>query len=305
MTIRNTVVASVFVTITLTSPLALAQQADANATERARVAAEKKKPQTKADRKVDKTTDSKAETNAQGSSAQKSDDTGLQVGRQTGNSDEPSRDRPTDSMKQVPTTTTTVAGQKATNHDQDLDMSVGKAELTSAEPGRRDVIESRAEARREGEGRRVTVAPLLGYGFNDLGVGVGARAGYTFDIPVYVGGTFMYHTGTDKLVDRPGVTESSSSFLYPALEVGYDIGIGPVLLRPYAGAGVLFGRMSTTTNGVSATDTERAFMLYPGATASYLIGRSPVFVGGDTRVLLPLENQGISLTLLATAGLHL
>lgn len=35
-------------------------------------------------------------------------------------------------------------------------------------------------------------------------------------------------------------------------------------------------------------------MLYPGLNAHYIIGRTPIFVGGDTRVLLPFENQAAS-----------
>jgi hypothetical protein len=224
-----------------------------------------------------------------------------------GNSSEPSGDRQTDSNRQVRTKTTTVAGEKATNKDEDLDMAIGKTETTAAapDPGRRDVIESSAERVREGEGRRVTAAPLVGYGFNDLGLGVGARAGYTFDKPIYLGATFMYHGGANDTVRRAGVTDSSTSYLYPGIEAGYDIGIGPVLIRPYAGAAVLFGRVNTTQNGQSETTTERAVMVYPGATVSYILPKTPVFVGGDTRVLLPFANQGPSLTLLGTAGLHL
>jgi hypothetical protein len=226
-------------------------------------------------------------------------------GRSKENRGDPSSDRPTDSSKQVPPQTTSVAGQKAVNKDEDLDMAVGQTATTAAEPGRRDVIESSAEARREGEGRRVTAAPLVGYGFNDLGFGVGGRVGYTFDTPVYLGATFMYHAGKDGIVEAPGVVASSSSFMYPGIEAGYDIGIGPVLIRPYAGAGLLIGRISQTVGGNESTRTESAAMVYPGVNAHYIIGRTPIFVGGDTRLLLPFANQGPALTLLGTAGLHL
>jgi hypothetical protein len=211
----------------------------------------------------------------------------------------------TDSSKQVPPQTTSVAGQKAVNKDEDLDLAVGRTATTAAEPGRRDVIESSAEARREGEGRRVTAAPLVGYGFNDLGFGIGGRVGYTFPTPLYLGATFMYHAGKDGIVEAPGVVASSSSFMYPGIEAGYDIGIGPVLVRPYAGAGLLIGRISQTVAGNESTRTETAFMVYPGVNVHYIIGQTPIFVGGDTRLLLPFENQGPSLTLLGTAGLHL
>lgn len=229
-------------------------------------------------------------------------------GTSKANRGDPSHDRATDSTKQVAPQTTTIAGEKAVNKDEDLDVAVGKTEVTSVEqtdPNRKDVIESRAEARREGEGRRFTAAPLVGYGFNDLGFGIGGRLGYTFDKPIYVGGTFMYHNGDSGVASGPGVTSSGNNFLYPGVEGGYDIGIGPVLVRPYVGAGVLIARTSVTAGGVERTTTDTGFMLYPGVNAHYIIGKTPIFVGGDARVLLPFDGNGVAPTLLGTAGLHL
>lgn len=278
-----------------------AKKVDAKATQ---TKADAKKAPAKADAKQADDTDAKSADHKPAADATTSRiDPGIPAS-DTPSTNDPSR--ATDSKKQVAPQTTTIAGQKAVNKDEDLDVAIGKAETTSAQPGTRDVIESRAEARREGEGRRITAAPLAGYGGAGLGVGVGARAGYTFDIPVYVGATFMYHAGKDGQDTRAGVTDSSNAFYYPGAEVGYDIGLGPVLVRPYVGAGVLLGRFSTTTtNGIESTNTEKALMVYPGVTAHYIIGRSPVFVGADARVLLPFENQAAAPSLFGTAGLHL
>jgi len=200
---------------------------------------------------------------------------------------------------------TTILGKKVENKDSDLDVSVSETQTTSAEqtPPRRDVIESRAEEVREGEGKRWSVAPLLGYGTADLKFGMGARAGYTFETPVYVGGTFLYHFGNSNLVTGTGVTESDRRFYYPAVEAGYDIGVGPVLVRPYGGMGVLFARTSVTANGISETSTDKQLMIYPGATAQFIFPNSPLFVGGDMRLLLPLEGESAAFSLFATAGL--
>lgn len=201
---------------------------------------------------------------------------------------------------------TTVLGKKVTNKDEDLDVSVtSQTRTTAAEPQRRDVIESRAEAVREIEGRRWSAAPLLGYGTNEFGVGVGARGGYTFESRIYVGGTFLYHAGSDNIATGAGITQSHRKFYYPAAEGGYDIGIGPLLVRPYGGVGILFANTDVTANGLQASGTENALMIYPGVTAEYLFPRSPVFVGGDTRVLLPFAKQSPSWQLFATAGLQL
>jgi hypothetical protein len=199
---------------------------------------------------------------------------------------------------------TTIAGQKIENKDSDLDMAVSKTKTTSAEqPPHRDVVESRAEEVRNVEGKRWSAAPLLGYGTADLKFGVGARAGYTFETPVYVGGTFLYHFGNSTNAANPnGVTDTDRRFYYPAVEAGYDIGIGPLLVRPYGGVGVLFVRTELTSNGNSNSATDKQLMIYPGATAQYIFPRSPIYVGADMRVLLPLEGESAALSLFGTAG---
>lgn len=201
---------------------------------------------------------------------------------------------------------TTILGKKVENKDSDLDMSVGQTRTTSAEqPPRPDVIESRAEEVRQVEGKRWSVAPLIGYGTADLKFGLGARAGYTFEgPPVYVGGTFLYHFGNStNAANGLGVRDADRRFYYPAVEAGYDIGIGPLLVRPYGGFGVLFARTTLTSNGISDTSTDKQLMIYPGATAEYIFPRSPLYVGGDMRVLLPLEGESAAFSLFATAGL--
>ncbi len=206
------------------------------------------------------------------------------------------------------THSSTILGQELVNGDDDTDIAIGRATITSADPSRRDVIESRPEERREVEGKRVTAAPLFGYATNDLNLGVGARAGYTFDVvPFYVGGSFLYHTGETTDASAPGTADVHKRFVIPAAEVGYDFGIGPLLARPYVGGGLLLRRTSVdAVNNLPATaNTDSAFLLYPGATVQYFIARTPVFVGGDTRVYIPFAKEGAALGLMATAGLSL
>lgn len=182
---------------------------------------------------------------------------------------------------------------KVENKDSDSDMSVStsKTETPSTTTttaanydARRDVVESRAEQRREERGDRWTAAPQVGAATNGYGFGAGLRAGYTFRTPVYVGGNFMYHSGNNQNDDHA---------YYPSLEVGYDIGVGPVLFRPYAGAGYLV-----------RDNAENAALLYPGLTLAYLIPETPVFVGADGRVLVPLAGDGRAVSLAATAGVN-
>jgi hypothetical protein len=197
-----------------------------------------------------------------------------------------------------------ILGQHVSNEDGDTDVRVGTTRITAANPENRDVVESRPEARRETEGRRLSAAPLFGFGTNDLGIGLGARAGYTFQTPFYLGATFLYHFGTD--VDAPAGTSSAHArFMYPAVEGGYDFGIGPVLVRPYVGGGALFSTSTFQTGAGERSASEQAVLIYPGITAAYVVHKSPLYLGGDTRVLIPLATHGASWSLLATAGLFL
>jgi hypothetical protein len=153
---------------------------------------------------------------------------------------------------------------------------------------RRDVVESRADYRRRIEGKHWTLAPMVGYGSNGLGVGVGGRLGYTFATPIYIGGNFVYHAGAD--------TTPRIHAYYPSAEFGYDFGVDTVLLRPYGGVGVLFrgGDVPTTNTG----------LVYPGFTFHWLIPRSPAFLGADARVLLPFDG-GAALAVMGTVGANL
>jgi hypothetical protein len=165
------------------------------------------------------------------------------------------------------------------------DVAVSTTRTTAAEG--RDVAESRADYRRRFEGKRWTLAPLVGYASSGLGVGVGGRFGYTFETPIYLGGNFVYQTGAD--IPR------AHSF-YPSVEVGYDLGVETVLLRPYAGLGPYF-----RAGDVPASSTG---LIYPGFTLHWLIPSTPAFLGADTRMLLPFEGNA-ALAVMATGGVNL
>lgn len=187
-------------------------------------------------------------------------------------------------------TTVTTRNQRTTvaNRDRDPDRAVSTTRTTSYVAdgsARRDVVESRAEERRVVEGKSFTVAPLFGYTTNGYGLGVGARLGYTFQTPVYLGANFMYQAGDS----------GTNSSIYPSAELGYDIGVGPMLFRPYGGVGAHV--LSRTTAGSNTTA-----LVYPGLAVHYLIPRSPAFVGGDAKVLIPVDRSA-AVSLGATTGL--
>jgi hypothetical protein len=64
--------------------------------------------------------------------------------------------------------------------------------------------------------------------------GYGARAGYTFLLPVFIGASSTFHTGSrDPEADVP-----QQHLNYHLLEAGVDLTFGEFGLRPYLGAGV-------------------------------------------------------------------
>jgi hypothetical protein len=138
-----------------------------------------------------------------------------------------------------------------------------------------------------------SAAALLGFAFNDIGFGIGARGGYTLDNHVYLGGTLLYHFGQNDV----------SAFMLGA-EGGYDFIVGPVVIRPYLGLGVSVVSVSVPVPGggtVGASSTNVA--LWPGGTVLYPIpGNERWFVGGDARVLI--INDFNTFALFALGGLR-
>ncbi|MBX3216340.1 MAG: porin family protein [Labilithrix sp.] len=153
--------------------------------------------------------------------------------------------------------------------------------------------------------RPVSVAPVLGYATSQANLGVGLRGGYTIDRRVYIGGTFVYHLGSSEETTLGGDTLSSSVRLfYPGVEAGYELPLGPVRVRPYAGMGALFISASTTMGAREASDTRTSFALWPGCTVTYDVPESNVFVGGDTRLLIATAGGDPSFGAFVTAGMR-
>jgi hypothetical protein len=144
---------------------------------------------------------------------------------------------------------------------------------------------------------KVSAGVLLGDGFGDwYGAGLGIRGGYTLPMRVYVGGTFVYHFGTSP--QYPGYS-GTTKVLYAGPEGGYDIAVGPVLVRPGLGLGLalLQGNRPdcmTTSAGTRCTtvdDSQARFSLWPGVMGAYPIGN--FFLGADARYVIVMgEGSG-------------
>src|SRR5690349_15610642 len=108
----------------------------------------------------------------------------------------------------------TRVGTHRREHQRDVTVSTTHTTAAVTTP-REDVVETRTVDRGDVVGDRWTIAPMLGAATNGLGLGVGARVGYTFRTPVYLGANYMYHTGSDD----NGRTYAH----YPSAELGYEV----------------------------------------------------------------------------------
>lgn len=125
---------------------------------------------------------------------------------------------------------------------------------------------------------KAQISGHVGYGFAmddnyaDLNVysfGFGARGGYTFYPPIYVGGVFDFFIGESEDVTAPFVsTEVSANAWLVQAEVGYDFGVSQsVVLRPKAGIGVTTVNAEICTGPILVTcpdDSESDFSFAPG-----------------------------------------
>jgi hypothetical protein len=171
----------------------------------------------------------------------------------------------------------------------------------AAEPTAGPVTEPEADVATAAEKpvHRISVAAIAGVGINETkikdeagnetkegvgtqGVGIGLRGGYTLPMKVYVGAAFVYHLGGSKDADQVKYTGST---LYLGPEVGYDLELGPLVVRPYVGLGYGSVKAKAEAGGTTLLDrSEGGFALWPGLMARYPI--DAFFVGADARYAL-------------------
>ena len=151
----------------------------------------------------------------------------------------------------------------------------------------------------------ISVAPVLGYASSSLKLGMGARGGYTFENRLYVGAAFVFHLGTSDESDGPGgKVGSSARFLYTGAEVGYELPVGPVVIRPYGGVGLILSMVTLSQGDQSQSDSSTSLAFWPGCTVTYAIPRSSFYVGGDTKLVIATKGGDPSFGLFATGGMR-
>lgn len=149
---------------------------------------------------------------------------------------------------------------------------------------------------------------LAGYGINEkFGVGLGARAGYTFASGFYLGASYVYHFG----ITNPTPWGDAVYRIWLAGgEIGYEFPIGGVVLRPNVGLGPA-GYTSTrcmppVANVGGCTQTsEMLFAVWPGGSLLLPVGL--VVLGVEVRSDIVFGETFVSSSAVAfvTAGVRL
>jgi len=167
------------------------------------------------------------------------------------------------------------------------------------------------------DGGGLSLGALFGYGIdfedgdvNPFGVTLGARAGFTMDSNLYIGGTGIFHVGESEETSLGGITvESSLRMLQIGAEVGYDLHTSSLLIRPYAGLGLNVAFISATVSGTGGTDMDTSDSetdLYLNLGGALLYPIDNFFVGGDVHLANVFSDETLTgLVFALTAGLNL
>jgi hypothetical protein len=130
---------------------------------------------------------------------------------------------------------------------------------------------------------------------NPWRTGIGLQGGYTLPNAVYLGGNFEYFFGEKS--QELGVERSGNVWQLMA-EGGYDLGLGPIVVRPKLGAGVagLNGEVCGNPGGC-ASNSDTKPVLAPGAALMLLTPKFSAAV--DLRYALILADPTLKALILS------
>lgn len=120
---------------------------------------------------------------------------------------------------------------------------------------------------------------------NPYGVGLGVRGGVNL-MGLYGGLTFLYHLGGS--YDVPIVGSIKTNVMYYGLEGGYEIGLGPLAVRPYVG----LGNFTAKASGGGTDSSDSSLYVAPGIVG--LVSVAGLFVGADLRYVVPFKKGSTS-----------
>jgi hypothetical protein len=140
----------------------------------------------------------------------------------------------------------------------------------------------------------VSASANVGSGFSDTyGLGVGARAGWSFPNGIYAGGAIEYFAGHT-------VNNQMAHATFLGGEVGYEVFLtrdGRWELMPFVFGGPAF--VKTVQTAPFIVETQTSFGIQPGLLTQYRFGNA--FIGGEVRGMVTPSPAGLAL--LASAGM--
>lgn len=163
-------------------------------------------------------------------------------------------------------------------------------------------VEGTAETAEVGGGDKpISAGLLLGYGIsfedgpNIWGFGLGLRGGYNLG-PIFLGARFVYYFGEDNF-----------NLWELGIEGGYDLPVGPVIIRPGIGLGIatVSYEIDVGFGGEDFSDSETNPYLALGSSVLCDITEQ-FFVGGDLRFQFVFGDagDGTALIILANGGMR-
>jgi hypothetical protein len=163
-----------------------------------------------------------------------------------------------------------------------------------------------------GDGRPISMALVLGYGFltdrkvdrfgaDPYGLALGVRGGYSFDFQLYAGVFYSYYLGSTRsgLTSRTALSvTSTANYMQFGVEAGYDIWAGSVIVRPSLQIGAALG-FTTKPNTQSPLGS---VLFAPGMTVDKTWGI--FFLGGEMRLNIVPGDGNSALILALNPGLR-
>lgn len=163
-----------------------------------------------------------------------------------------------------------------------------------------------------GGDKPISVGLLLGYGIsfedgpNIWGLGFGLRGGYNIDA-IFLGARFVYYVGESEEIAG---AEWSANLWEIGIEGGYDIPVGPVIIRPGIGLGIANVSIDIEASpflagSVAGSASETNPYLALGGSVLYDINEQ-FFIGGDMRLQFVIgdNGDGTALIILANGGMR-
>jgi opacity protein-like surface antigen len=139
-----------------------------------------------------------------------------------------------------------------------------------------------------GSARGLYGSPSDDLGLNPYGGGIGLRLGVTLPASLYLGGSFDYFFGESET--NAAELEQSTSVLQVMARAGYDVGIGPVTLRPQLGLGL--ARSHADFGDISASESD--FALAPGAEFIFGLGVLSLSAEANYNVIFAGDKDQVS-----------